>query len=693
MTESEMFGSGTIVDKAAADKDVEDFLKEAADKLEVSEDETVEEPVGVSGYVRSMFHKSDAARQTLEDTWLNSLRQYKGLYSPDVLERINPMRSKAYIRLTRTKVKTVDSRLSDLLFPANGDKNWDITPTQLPQFEGAKQAEILQAVSQDQGRTVTSDELYVLMKEEADKQSRKMSKTIEDQLSELKYREIMRDVLHSGNLYGTGILKGPLVAISENQQYYKKVKSGSSSKWILQDYDSITPFVENVRIWDVYPDMDATSIDECRYVIQRRKMDKHDLIGLSKRSDFNPDVISKYVEDYPDGDYEKKSFETQLVTLGEVVEGGSADSRNAKKYEVLEFWGYVDAEDLEEIGVEVPEKLKGQVELAANIWVLGDEVIKASLSPMEGIKWPYFFYYYDKDETCIFGEGIPSAMSDIQELINSSARAMIDNAAMSAGPQVEANLSLLSEDEDPREIYPFKVWMRTGDGPDAANPALRVITLPSYTAEFERMLELFRTYGDEVTSIPRNMWSEGAGTAGRTASGMSMMMGSANITIKDQVKNFDDGITKPFIAAMYHWNMNFNSDEDIKGDYAVVAKGTSSLIAKEVRVQSLLQFAQITNNPTDMQSVRRPSIIRAIADSLDLSDDNLVLSDQELQAQQEQAAKTQQEERNWMTDMIETARQEGVSPAALISSLKQLREDMSTSPAPQEQGVAQDGNV
>lgn len=690
MTEKDFFGSGTIID-AAEDKDVQDFMDEVSDKMQVDGDSGAEDtegapetPQGLATFVREAFDRSDSARKTIEDKWLNALRQYKGIYSPEVLERMDQLRSKAFVRMTRTKVKTVDSRLSDLLFPANGDKNWSIEPTPLPQFNKQKETAILEVVSQDQGKQISSEELYVLMQDEAKSQSNKMSKVIEDQLAELRYREIMRDVMHSGNLYGTGILKGPLVSISENRQYYKKEKNGDKEKWILCDYDSITPFIENVRIWDVYPDMEATNPAECRYIIQRRKMDKHDVIGLGKRSDFSGDVISTYVTENPDGDYQKKDFENQLTSMGDVIDSGVSDAAHAKKYEVLEFWGFVDADDLSQVGVDIPERMQGQVELAANIWVLGGHVIKASLMPMDGVKWPYFFYYYDKDETSIFGEGIPSIMSDVQELINSAFRAMLDNAAISAGPQIEVNLDLLSEDEDPRDVYPFKVWMRTGEGSDAANPAIRVFQLPSYTTEFERMIELFRSYGDEVTSIPRQMWGEPSGAAGRTASGLSMLMGSANITIKDQVKNFDDGITKPFISAMYHWNMKFNGDTDIKGDYAVQARGTSSLIAKEIRAQSLINFAQITNNQVDLSTVKRPNIIRSIADSLDLSDDNLVFSDREIEVQKQQAQKQAQEERQWMTDMVETARAEGVSPAALIDSLKQLREDMSLMNSPEQ---------
>ena len=159
-----------------------------------------------------------------------------------------------------------------------------------------------------------------------------------------------------------------------------------------------------------------------------------------------------------------------------------------------------------------------------------------------------------------------------------------------------------------------------------------------------------------------------------------MLLGQANITIKDQVKNFDDGITKPFITAMYYWNMQFNSDEDIKGDYAVVARGSSSLIAKEVRSQTLLQFAQITQNEMDASSVKRPTLIRAIADSLDLSDDNLVLSDKEIEANQQAQQQAAQEERQWMSEMVEVAREYGISPSSMLDSLRMMRRELNEHP-------------
>lgn len=628
----------------------------------------------LANFVKDCFTSSEAARKHIEYGWIEALKRYKGIYEEDLIKKISPNRSHAFVRVTRTKVKTVDSRLADLLFPANGDKNWEISPTPIPEMSDARKQAIIQLYEQETQQQITPEKLDMLIQQEAIKQAKKMSKVISDQLIELRYRDIMKNVIHSGNVYGTGILKGPLAAITENKQYYKYIDDNAKERWLLKDYNKVVPFAEYVRVWDIYPDMEATDFRDCRYIVQRRKMNKHDLLSLAKRSDFSGDVIYKYIANNPEGRYDKKDFEIQLQTMGDIISDSEDGVGKSRKYELLEFWGFVDAKLLEGWGVEIPEEKKGMIDIPANVWVLGDKVIKAILHPLDGIRWPYYVYYYDKDETSIFGEGIPSIMKDMQELTNSAFRAMLDNAAISAGPQIEVNEDLLSEDEDPREIHPFKVWLRTGQGADAANPCIRVLSYPSFTPEFERMLNMFANYSDEITTIPRYMWGDTSGGAGRTSSGLSMLMGSANMAIKDQVKNFDDGITTPFISAMYHWNMQFNNDEDIKGDYAVVARGSASLIAKEMYTQYLIQFLNITNNPMDSGIIKRPEIIRSIADAFDLKSETFVMSDKEIQAQQQSQQQQQQQQQQFMYDIIEAAREEGVSPESLINSMRQLQQ-------------------
>jgi hypothetical protein len=118
-----------------------------------------------------------------------------------------------------------------------------------------------------------------------------------------------------------------------------------------------------------------------------------------------------------------------------------------------------------------------------------------------------------------------------------------------------------------------------------------------------------------------------------------MLMGAANITVKDQVKFFDEGITKPFIRALYYWNMNFNPKEDIKGDFEVRAEGSTTLIAKEVLMEKMNNWLAITNNPTDLMYTNRDKSLTKAAEVMELGTFGLVKTPAQIAAMQEQQAK------------------------------------------------------
>lgn len=588
-----------------------------------------ETPLGKS--LRSEFERVMGTRRMSEQKWLKDLRQYRGEYDPEVKSKMHPKRSKAFLSLTRTKVKTITARQTDLLFPANGNKNWGILPSPIPELDATIVQSIALQYQEQTGEKPTDEMIRKFINDEAVRRSDAMSKEMEDQLSEIKYREIIRNVILCGNLYGTGILKGPLAKTTTTTRY---IPHGDD--YVPVQLTRTVPYAEYVPIWDVYLDMSATRPENMKYVYQRYVMPRAKVWQLASRSDFNTDAIRAYLKSFPEGDAEFKNYENDLRSLN--IEGTAMDDTTPGRkgrYEVAEYWGYINSDKLAAMGVEVDEEQLG-IEVMANIWLLGDVVIKAVISPIEGASFPYHIYYYDKDDSSIYAEGIPAIMRDPQKLFNAGVRAMLDNAAISAGPIIEANMDLLDPDEDPRDLYPFRVFMRTGQGAEAAYEAIRVTSLPSYVNEFMTMITFFRDMADEIPAIPRYLWGEGSqiGGAGRTATGLSMMMGAANITLKDQVKYFDDGITSPFIKALYFWNMQFNPKPHIKGDFNVVARGSTSLIAREVQSESLNQFLSIVGgNELLLPYLKLDNILRQMVKIMDLDELDLIKDPNEVAIQ------------------------------------------------------------
>jgi hypothetical protein len=614
----------------------------------------------------TLFSEFERDKRLTEERWIRDLRQYRGEYDPEVLAKLHPKRSKAFLSLTRTKTKTVAARETDLLFPANGDKNWSIGPSPIPELMPEVMESIMLQYQEATGEKPSEELVRKFINEEATKRSRNMEQEMHDQLNELKYRWIIRQTIFDGNLYGTGILKGPLAKTVKSKRW---LPSQDTGEWVTVELEKLTPYCENVSVWDVYPDMAARYIDEARGVFQRYVMNRHKVQELGMRPDFNGEAINEYLKQFPEGDAELKTFENDLRGLNNTAYSQNFGNKHESsgpglidrkgKYELKEYWGFLSADKLRKSGVDIPEEF--ELEVAANVWMLGDIIVKANVSHIEGVKLPYHFYYYDKDDTSIWGEGIPAIMRDAQKLFNASVRAMLDNAAISAGPIIEANTDLLEPNEDPKDLFPFRVFLRDGQGTDAMAQAIRVYSLPSYTNEFMTMIEFFMRASDEVTAIPRYMYgdSQNVGGAGKTASGLSMLMGAANVTVKDQIKNFDDGITLPFIKGLYFWNMEFNPKENIKGDYQVMAKGSTSLIAREVKAESLITFMNVTNNPTDLMYTHRDNVLREYTKVLDLDEMDLIKDPNTVKIEEQSRAQQAAAEAKFEKDLAMIKAQSG----------------------------------
>lgn len=613
------------------------------------------------------FARAEMDRRLTEDRWLSDLRQYRGVYDPDVLAKIGPTRSKAFVRKTRVKVKTVDSRVCDLLFPSGSEKNWDIGPTPKPHVSDeqlnqitqqlAQQAQLqAQALSQQAIQSgqpappvppVTQENIEQAVQDFAKQAAQRMGTAIEDQLVEARYKQACVQAVHSGNLYGTGILKGPLIE--------KKVRTRfvfENGRWTARSEQYVVPFVDYVPVWRFYPDMGAANLSDCRYVYERHLMTTADLMDLAERASFDGALIRDYIKTHPKGEIRTRYIDNELKVIGQrqtnqgVLNG---------QYEVLERWGWLTGEDMQSVGVHVPDD-RAHESFFANVWLLPNgQVIKAVLQPINGITWPYHLYYFDKDETSIFPEGLAAVMRDDQTMLNAATRMILDNGALTSGPMFEVTPQYLTSYEKLDEIAPWKVWVRNTQAPGA--PAIRSVELNSNLGALSEIANRFENNTDETTAIPRYMSGENMaqGAAG-TASGMSMLMGAANIVIKDLITAWDEGVTRPFLQAMYRWNMQFNPDNSIKGDFDVKARGASSLVAKEVRAKLLNEFSAMTANQLDAPFIKRDVLNRQRAEALEVGD--VVKTADEVTREQQSGPAVQQQQIAEMQAQLSIAMQQ-----------------------------------
>jgi len=116
------------------------------------------------------------------------------------------------------------------------------------------------------------------------------------------------------------------------------------------------------------------------------------------------------------------------------------------------------------------------------------------------------------------------------------------------------------------------------------------------------------------------------------------------------------------IGAILVFNRNFNKDPNIKGDFTPVARGATSLIAKEVLGSQLDQFAQ-TLSEEEKRYLKPRELIRARARVRDLIVEDIVMNDAECDAADQRAQQQQAQQQEQQTEMITAQIRETLSAA------------------------------
>jgi hypothetical protein len=243
-------------------------------------------------------------------------------------------------------------------------------------------------------------------------------------------------------------------------------------------------------------------------------------------------------------------------------------------------------------------------------------------NPFTPVRIPYLVCPYELNPYQFFGIGIPENMEDSQMVMNGHARMAIDNLALAGNLVFDVDETMLVPGQD-MKVFPGKIFRRQSG---QTGQAVHGLKFPNTAYENLQMFDKFRQLADEATGIPSySHGATGVQSTTRTASGMSMLMGAAALSIKTVVKNIDDYLLKPLGQSLFYWNMQFNDDAPhIQGDLEIKAQGTSSLMQKEVRSQRLMTFMQTAANPALAPFVRWHTCLTEIAKSLDIDPDQLI---------------------------------------------------------------------
>ena len=607
-----------------------------------------EQMPGLAGYVRKKFDDSENGRRSHEHRWLQAYKNFRGIYDSTTQYR-DSERSKVFIKITKTKVLAAYGQIIDILF-ANKKFPLVVEPTPMPEgieeyahqktpldemvdpygFEGDGQQLAPGALSVNKPHKLGSydKELPNVLAagpskmgepqvKPAQKMALRMEKCIHDQLLDTNAVNVFRQAIFEASLLGTGIIKGPF-------NFYKRVH-----KWEKDEegnrkyvpYEKVVPRVESVSVWDFHPDPSATSIEDCEYVIQRHRMSRQQLRALIMRPHFDAEAIEECLAKGPN--YEDKYYEDTIR------EDETEPYYQENRFEVLEYWGVIDKKYADEVGMEGVNEMSEFDQVQVNVWVCGTMILRCVANPFTPARIPYQAFPFEINPYQLWGVGVAENMEDAQMLMNGHVRMAIDNLALAGNLVFDVDEASLVPGQN-MDIFPGKIFRRQSG---VTGTAINGLKFPNTAGENIQMYQIARQLADEETGIPSILHGQtGVTGTGRTASGLSMLMGSAGLAMKTVIKNIDDSLLKPLGEAYFQWNMQFNEDvEDIEGDLEIKPRGVAAVMQKEVRSQRLTSLLQTVANPMLAPFIKIPNLMRELAIAQDIDPDSLVNNANEAQ--------------------------------------------------------------
>lgn len=618
----------------------------------------------LGSYVRQRWmvfrnHRNQGNNQ-INDRLLRAQRMFEGKYDPERLAEIKKFGgSEVYSRLVAVKCRGASALLRDVYTGA--ERPWSISPQPDPPVPPEIQANILQLVSiesqtqQQAGQPVMPDQVhqrYVNLMHAAQQAARRTAMTqavaasdkIDDILIAGGFYNALTEFLADLPLFPFGVLKGPVVRMVPKLT------------WVGQSpviRNKAQMFWERVDPFDFYWTPGVSRIEEAE-IIERKRMTRADLNDLLGLPGYDQDAVRAALQDYSNGlrDWMDAPDTEQALNVARE----NPYFNQSHMIDAIEYHGNVQGHMLLTQGVDpklIPDLDR---DYSVQTWVVGRHTIKTQINPSPRQRVPYYITSFEKVPGTVIGHGLPDILEDIQEAANATLRALVNNMAIASGPQVVINDEAVAPTENSDDIYPWKRWHASFDPMSASgsNKPVDFFQPNSNAQELLQVYQAFNAMSDDISAIPRYITGEGvSGGAGRTASGLSMLMGNAQKILQTVASNVDIDVLTPLLTALYDMIMLTDTSGMLSGGEQVEVNGVHVAMARETERQKQLQFLQITANPMDAQivgQVGRARVLRALATTLGLPDD-IVPDDETIEKQikaQEQQAAIQQAQLQWL---------------------------------------------
>lgn len=543
----------------------------------------------IAAYVNYKFTEMKQNKIEIDNELIRCLQQRRGEYSAEESALIGEG-IRTFLRATDTKCRAGKAFIMEVFDNVSGAP-WSLAPTPIVEIPDWLKEQAFAKLKTEMAAVglVTPDivkqrsyEMKAIMLTELSMAARQacdmMEKKIADLLAESKFRNVLDEFVSNLMTFPFAVLKGPFL-----QQ--KKAFSWQGDTLVEKMENSVV--FKNVSPFDIYWTQNG-DITSKGAMIELMEMEIDELLNAKGLPNFNASMVDNAVAAYPGG----FKVQTNVRYRREQIDNQSPNQVNRDRMvDVLNFWGKVPGSLLKQWGVQVAEEASLY---ETNIWVVGQYAVRVVVNPgIMGMR-PYSVTSYQKHPGSVLGDGVCQLGRPEQEMINSSVRSLRRNMGLASGPFAEVDQTRVADGQAPQEITPCMVKLVEPDLTGGGQSAYRFHDIKSNANELFSVMEGMFKRMDESTGIASITYSnQRLGGAGRTSSGLNMLLSNASRQQKESVRNIELDVLERAIYQTWAYLMQNDPDPTLKGDAKVVVEGMTKRLRTEDEQAKRMQTAQI----------------------------------------------------------------------------------------------------
>lgn len=553
-------------------------------------------------------------------------------------------RSRLNINITKPKTDAAVARVQELCLPTD-DRPWRYDPTPVPDIEKAAAGEDDRMLTTADGQQVPAQMAAKAIKAQAREAADAMQDQIEDWLQEGNVYAEMRRVIRDAGRLGTGVLKGPVPVLRTEKRWLDQAEGAVA----IQIAERLAPGSRAISCWDAFPDPACgESIHDGAFFIERDYLTGRKMRELARQPDYDGEALLLCLQEGPKGPSRHDDRESRETP-------GQTSAHERETFDTWYYHGDIDPETLIAGGWAVAGLLDQtgdakqqakQIEAALHLitvpvlaTVINGRIVKMSLNPLETGCFPYDVFPWEPSVGQPWGRGIPTKMAPAAKMLTAATRALLENAGLSAGPQIVINSDIIEPVDGQWSIVGRKLWRLTSDADAGAvdvRAAFQVFSIESAQEQLQAIIDYALSLADQLSNLPLLLQGT-MGQAPDTVGGMSMLTNNAASPLKAIAKQWDDSVLVPHLKRYYDWAMQ---DPDVpaeaKGDMQTVPRTSTALVQRDAAAQLLPQLLPFIKDPEFQIDPRK--FIEELLRANKFSPEAISKTDEQLQSEKDAAA-------------------------------------------------------